>query len=407
MKNLRSLLTSVALLVSFAGSPARADVIDYFANAEAGRRLEFGSGADGAFADGPAQTGITVALPIITINTDVKSVYEFTSFTLSGGVTINATGSVPLVIRVLGPATIAGQIHLDGATGDPAVAAAPGAGGAAGSGGGNGGLGGEQSPADINGAAGLPTNGTALGGAGGTNSAGFGTQAAGGGGCNGPGATDGDNNGGSAAVCVFTSLQIADRFEIAFTGGAGGGGGGTRRLDLANFMNGAGGGGGGGALSFTALGEIVISNTISADGGTGGTPQPGANDYGAAGGGGSGGSLWIRTASRVSGGGTLSVAVGVGGQDPGPGNKGGDGSRGVVRIDAGSNAFSGAIAPGGAADRTYSVFPVTVEFDITAGPACGTITGAEASRDFTVNLGLCLLLVIFGSRLRPRNRTDT
>ena len=74
---------------------ARADVVDYFANADANRRLEFGDGRDGAFVNGPTKTGITVAGATITIDTSVKSIFQFTSFTLSAGFTLNASGTEP------------------------------------------------------------------------------------------------------------------------------------------------------------------------------------------------------------------------------------------------------------------------------------------------------------------------
>jgi hypothetical protein len=396
-------LTLLGLLASFA---AHADVVAYFANGEEGRRLEFGSGRDGAFSDGPTQTGITVAGANITVDTSVKSIYEFTSFALTAGHTLTATGSSPLIIRVRGSSTIAGTLRLDGATGTAATAGAPGAGGAAGAGGGSGGLGGKLPPSSVDGAAGLPTAGNSIGGKGGINDAALSGQREGGGGCNGPGATDGQNFPGSAASCPYTAAIVASGFESAFflshanqlPGGGGGGGGGTRDL-AGNNMNGAGGGGGGGAFVLTSTGDLVLSGTISANGGAGGAGLLGVGDYGASGGGGSGGSLWFQSAGGISGAGTIAVSGGVGGQDPLVGSIGGNGSRGSVRMDAATPAFTGSVT-GGSVDRTFVVYPATIEFKIGAGPACGTLVspGTSSGEGLAV-FWLNLLFAVFLYRL--------
>jgi hypothetical protein len=182
-------------------------------------------------------------------------------------------------------------------------------------------------------------------------------------------------------VCALSQAAIADRFESDFAtttpGGAGGGGGATRSL-LANNINGAGGGGGGGALRIASLGNLLLSGTIRARGGAGGNGDVVATDYGASGGGGAGGSIWIQSAGSVSGAGILDVSGGTGGQDVGMGSFGGNGSRGVIRIDASTQAFTGTYTPAGTADQNYAVFPVTTEFTISAGPACGTFGGPAA-----------------------------
>lgn len=393
-------------------SGARADVVEYFANAEEGRRLELGNGRDGAFADGPAQAGITVVGAAISIDTSVKSVFEFSTFALTAGHTLTATGSAPLVIRVRGAAIVAGAIHLDGGDGDPAIAASAGAGGNGGSGGGSGGRGGVQPPSPVDGANGEPRAGNSIGGGGGPNDPALSGQREGGGGCNGPGATGGALYPASAATCPLGAPQIADRFELAYftpdagtlPGGAGGGGGGTRSLNAANAMNGAGGGGGGGALVFSAGGDLVLSGSVTANGGNGGDGALGTSDFGSSGGGGSGGSLWFQSAARISGAGALAVSGGIGGQDGSVTNVGGNGSRGVIRIDAATAAFTGTFTPAGAADRAFTVFPVTVEFGLSAGPACGTFGGPDAPRDFLANVALGLLLIGIGAARRAPSR---
>jgi hypothetical protein len=394
-----------------AGSSARADVVNYFANGDGGRRLEFGDGRDGPFADGPAQSGISVVGATITFDTTVKSVYQFSSFTLSAGHTLVAQGARPLVIRVAGAATFAGTVHLDGTTGCASTAGAPGAAGIAGAGGGDGGLGGKEPAGPIDGANANPRTGSSIGGGGGPNDAAVSGQREGGGGCIGPGATGGSLYPASAAVCPYPFDEVADRFEASFyfpatgakAGGGGGGGGGTL-LNGANASNGAGGGGAGGALVVTAQGDLSLTGSLTAVGGAGGAGLFGTTDFGASGGGGSGGALWFQTPGRLSGAGTIDVSPGVGGQDPFVASIGGTGSRGVVRMDAGTTAFSGTITPGGSLDRNYRVYPITVEFGISAGPACGIVEPrSEKSttrfRDLLANAFLWILIYQIARRM--------
>ncbi|MBS1962093.1 MAG: hypothetical protein JST04_07755 [Bdellovibrionales bacterium] len=413
----RAILAS-SLALSLSVVSASADVVAYFANGEEARPIEFGDGHDGAFADGPTQAGISVAGATITFDTSVKSVFQFTTFALTAGHTLVATGSEPLVIRVQGASTVAGTIDVNGAAGGNATAGAPGAGGSAGAGGGNGGSGGHQPAATAESVAGSPSSGNSRGGGNGPNdpSATPSGQREGGGGCNGPGATGGALYPASAAVCPLGRSAIASGFETAFTsrsagglaGGGGGGGGGTFTFDATNAMNGAGGGGAGGALLLTSGGDLTLSGTINANGGVGGNGTFGNNDYGSSGGGGSGGSIWLQTASRLSGAGTLAVSGGVGGQDAFTTSIGGNGSRGVIRLDSVSNAFTGTFTPGGSADLVYPVYPMTVEFALHAGPACGVIESAYAPpSDRTVRdlSGLALIWVsAFLLVRRPKRR---
>ncbi len=424
MKNLNNhpskLLTCAALLLavtSLGPRSARADVIEYFANGDAGRLLTTGSGRDGAFLNGPSQTGITVVGANISINTDVKSIYEFSSFTLGAGFTITAVGSAPLIIRVAGVTTLAGTFTLDGATGGPAVVAAPGAGASAGAGGGRGGSGGKEPPSSHDGENGFPRAGASIGGGVGPNDPALSGQREGGGGCNGPGATGGLLYPASAPVCPLGSTAIAGQFETAFfnpvpgqvAGGAGGGGGGTRD-NIINGMNGAGGGGGGGALVVTSRGDVNFSGTVNARGGQGGAGNlGGGGDFGSSGGGGSGGSVWFQSVTAITGAGTVRVNGGPGGQDGTVSNVGGTGSRGVVRADLGSGTFSATVIPAGQADQIFTVYPVTVEFNLSGGPACGTITDprkstGENARTFIVNISLCLTLITGANVLLRKRR---
>jgi len=367
----------IALFLSLS---SHADVITYFANGETGRELNFGIGADGAFPDGQTQTVITVAGAPITFTTDVKSTFNFTSFTLTGGNTLRAVGSSPLVIRVTGASLIQGTVSVLGLAGDNANAGAPGAGGVPGAGGGSGCTGGKEPPAGSNGSNALPRTGPAIGGGTPVNEAGFTTQMAGGGGCNGVSsgagnfATAGYRFPAGAASCSLTQAEIASQFDSIFTGGAGGGGGGTRDF-VGNGMNGSGGGAGGGAFHLSSLGSITLSGTASAAGGAGGNGDlGGGGEFGSSGGGGSGGSLWLQTAATFSGAGTLTVAGGAGGIDGTLTNDGGNGSRGAIRVDALLNTFTGTLTPSGVLDAGFTVTPVTTGFDLTGGPACGTLT---------------------------------
>lgn len=395
MKPIASFLIALSLSLS-----THADEITYFANGEEGRQLSFGSGEDGAFLDGPTQTGITVAGATITFNTDVKSVFQFTSFTLTPGNTLRAVGSTPLTIRVVGASLIQGTVSLLGLAGDNANAGAAGAGGVPGAGGGAGGTGGKEPPAGANGTDALPRTGSAIGGGTPVNEAGFTTQMAGGGGCNGVSAgagnfaTAGYRFPAGAASCSLSQAEIASRFDTAFNGGAGGGGGGTRDF-VGNLMNGSGGGAGGGAFHLSSLGSITLSGTVTAVGGAGGNGDLGAGgEFGSSGGGGSGGSLWLQTAATFSGGGTLTVAGGSGGIDVTLTNGGGNGSRGVIRVDALENTFTGTLTPSGALDASYTVSPVTTGFDLTGGPACGTL-GRPLTPDESRSALYSLLFWIF------------
>ncbi len=380
------LLAAIAFALPFPYSGLRADEIAYFADGEESRRLEFGSGRDGVFSDGASLPGMSVVGAAVTVNTDVKSVFEFSSFTLSGGTTLTATGSAPLIIRVTGSATIAGAIIVDGSAGQNANGAARGNGGAPGAGGGIGGVG---STTGSTGGDGQPRSGYSIGGGGAPNDVTFSTQRAGGGGCNGLGALAGYRFPAGAATCPAAQAQNAGAFEQRFfggvsgtkAGGGGGGGGGTDDDVATNMIHGAGGGGGGGAVAITVFGALEFSGSISATGGDGGDGSLVVNDYGSSGGGGSGGSIWIQTAGVLSGAGAIDVAAGQGGIDAFTTSLGGNGSVGVVRIDARSNAFTGTVSPSGSADRVSSVLPISVGFTLDAGPACGTLAGIPGSHE--------------------------
>lgn len=333
-----------------------------------GLPLNFGDGIDGDFSDGSGvpipRAGLTIVGTNVTVDTDVRDTYNFKSFNLAAGYILTAVGSKPLVIRVLGAATISGTINADGQVGTHNGTAGLGnrtigliAGGAGGAGGGAGGRGGQIDGTDT---ATDDTAGTS-GAAGGANSQGGGVGAnqdtsladkGGGGGCNNTGAIAGQGPGGAAGACAAAATSAA-LFDTVFAGGGGGGGGGACAggASCDGVVGGAGGGGAGGAVQIVSVGAITIGGTISAQGGDGGfnnADNGGASDCGGGGGGGSGGSIWLQSASGVvnSGGGTLDVSKGLGGVSQNVNctgfYDGGDGSTGILRVDAASNAFGAA-----------------------------------------------------------------
>jgi hypothetical protein len=352
---------------------------------DAQRVINFGTGADGVFSDGPSQTGITVSGTTITLNTDTKSTYNFKTFTLSAGYTLNVTGSQVVRLRVLGNVTIAGTISLDASVGtdQPASNATHppgGAGTGSGSAGGSGGIT-VGSPSST----GTTISATQIaGGGGGTDSTLSTTEGGGGGGCFGQGPDGANNatrglaggvaNGSPAISCSVNRSTLAANFDDPstplFSGGAGGGGGGSYN----NTLAGAGGGGGGGAIQINSSGVVQISGTITANGGNGGAlTQGNGTDCGGAGGGGAGGAIWIQTANALAGSGTLDLAGGTGGASGSCTGlyTGGKGSRGVLRSDT-SNGSLGtlALAPGGFAGDANNVVdvPANVTYSVYSQP---------------------------------------
>jgi hypothetical protein len=349
------------------------------------RALDFGDGSDGAFTDGPTQAGITVSGGIIMVDTTVKDVFQFTSFTLNAGHTLQVTGSRPLTIRIQGEANVDGNIEAIGGAGDswfgsPATVGAGRAGGGSGGEGGDETVGGGSGQSGGSSSSSLPVP-AALGGGGGGNSGlndGF-EYSGGGGGCTGRDTTAGTNRdatqGAAAGAGVDATQGIcgavaanryaevaAGDFPITHYGldttmiaGAGGGGGGASTV-TGELRGGASGGGGGGGIHIVALGNLDLSGTIDVQGGAGGDATfTTVNESGGAGGGGSGGVVWLQTAATLSGFGNLSFAGGAGGNSASGLNDGGAGSRGVVRLDRAVNGYGFTLSPNVGPDATHSV----------------------------------------------------
>ncbi len=217
------------------------------------------------------QNGMTVA------------VFQFDTVNIPAGSEVQGIGNVPVVILSSDSVMIAKGvlISVSGYAGGTAKGmvggTGPGGGGPGidGGGGGGGGYGGRGGTggfvADTGGAgAGGSANGNPRlgispgsgGGAGGVNNA--------------SGMSSGGDGGGGLQIGAVDTITIAGRISVDGEGGAGGGTGG-------------GGGGAGGGILLYADG-VVISNTLSANGGAGGSSD--AN--GAPGGGGGGGRIYIQ-----------------------------------------------------------------------------------------------------------------
>jgi hypothetical protein len=257
-------------------------VVPYAAGGSSTKLLDFGDARDGAFEDGPAQTGISISGNTITFDTDSKSLFRFSQFTLSAGKTVQVSGSAALRIYVLGAVDISSSISAIGSNGTANSTGTTGtkAGGSGVAGGGTGGLGAAGATVA---SAGTPTSGDTKGGTAGTLSNTTLSYDGGGGGCTGTGPDAGNNattglNPGSGdpnnqAVCARTRTAISADFDTSFTtlaGGGGGGGGGS--YNSGTGVTGSGGGGGGGRIQIRSLDSIQLNSgsSISAKGGNGG-----------------------------------------------------------------------------------------------------------------------------------------
>lgn len=265
------------------------------------------TGADGAFA--PTANTILTLPP--------NGVFNFTTVNIPAGVTVsfakNSTNT-PVTILATGDVNIAGIINLNGSSGAPAFSSGPivSSGGAGGQGGFSGGQGGAR---------------------GATNNASSGGQ--------GPGGGPPRGAGTYGAASSFVSL-------IPLFGGSGGGGGfGTAT------SSGASGGGGGGAIVIASSSKIVVTGSITANGGNGNAVQQ-FQCVNAEAGGGSGGAIRL-VAPEISGTGTLQAVAGLGG-GPCSGS-----TPGRVRLEAFTHGYAGtsnpvfstAVSPGPVTDASH------------------------------------------------------
>ncbi len=257
------------------------------------------------------------------------AVFTFDSFNLDEDLTVIGTGALPLVILSKTDITIAGTVDVS------AVSEGPGSNGArlGGAGGGDGGfvttVGGTiLNPATA--ATGAPANsvGAFISGGGGT----------------------GGGNGGKGGLAAGLIGDPGDAFDTLLDladgvrGGSGGGHSGKASVTPRVF--GVGGGGGGG-IELGALGSIVITGSVLANGGDAGTSSGGESG----GGGGAGGGILIHgTSVALASAGILSAAGGNGGNAVDGGGGGGGGKILVASVIPptldGMIDISGGVLPG-------------------------------------------------------------
>ena len=290
---------------------------------------------------GPAGTGTNG----YSENGNIRmGVFAFNSIDLGSSISVTVTGHQGLALLSLGDVMISTTVSVSGASNST------GTGGA----GGPGGEGGTRSSSYLSAPPGTAggDGGNKVGGVGYTGTgygAGlYGNQEGGGAGYGGAGGNgEGTSSGGS--TYPGTNATLADLY-----GGSGGGGG-------ASSGGNGGGGGGGGSLQITARGTITIAATgsLEADGGNANTS---AGSYG--GGAGSGGGILLAAPSivltgTVSAEGGNAVEVGGGGEAGGGGGGGrvafySDEDWGITMESPYTNAPAAVLIDGGTTDKGTS-----------------------------------------------------
>lgn len=277
-----------------------------------------------------------VALPQFKGN----GTFDVKDFSVRAGTTLAVVGTSSLMIRASGNVDVAGTIDMNGQNGQNSAGLNGGIGGKGRAGGKDGGIGGSLTltstqtvatntppAAGLGSGAGLgATNGEAAGGAG----ASFGTY-----GMNGLSSTTLGKPGTAGAVYGFADLATL----VAGSGG----GGGAANMNTGKFEGGAGGGAGGGAIAIIAKGNLVVSGTITANGGDAGTSVRGGD-----GGAGSGGAIALRSLGFISVPGTLS-AIGGSGKIVG-----GAGGNGRIRLEDPIGSFTAGTIYPAAVTGTYA-----------------------------------------------------
>ena len=287
-----------------------------------------------------------------TVSAGGVNVFDFDSVTIGAGVTIaaaNGGGAGPIALLSRGSEIIAGTIDVSGASGTYAMTApqpGPGAGGGNAGGAGN----------SLN---------TGTGGQGG-----FVTTGGGGGGFAGAGSSAQNRFVGPSSVEVAGGqggAGVAINLASNLLGGSSGGNAGS-----------AIGGGGGGAIELGATQAIVLSGSVLANGGSGGTVQ-----FGSGAGGGSGGAIFIHAeAMNISG--TLSALGGAGGiSGGGTGEAGGAGGGGAIllqsSIPGGNNGTPTVYVGNGQFNSSVQAVPEPSSLVLLATSCLGLI-GASAVR---------------------------
>ncbi|MEZ0229188.1 MAG: hypothetical protein ACAI25_11235 [Planctomycetota bacterium] len=326
-----------------------------------------------------------VALPQFKGN----GTFDVKNFTVRSGATLAVVGTSTLMIRASGNVDVAGTIDLNGQNGQASIGLNGGLGGKGRAGGKDGGMGGSLTltstqtvatntppAAGLGSGAGLAAaNGEAAGGGG----ASFGTY-----GMNGLSSTTLGKPGTSGAVYGFADL-------LTLHPGSGGGGG-SANMNASKYEGGAGGGAGGGAIAIIAKGNVVVTGTISTNGGDAGTSLRGGD-----GGAGSGGAIAIRSLGFVSVPGTLSAIGGSGKTVGGAGGNGrirledpiGSFTQGTIYPVATSGTFNTSVAvskwvrmQAGATPATSPRFMAVINKGSAAGGAAYAVE-VEGAKDLT------------------------
>lgn len=270
--------------------------------------------------------------------------YNCASLSISGvnRIVSKASGSGPLIIKVLGNAHINGTVLLSGMNGENGTSDSKGAKGGIGV------VGGSNGGSCLNLACEAEAGKESANGGGGVGGATHvgSYQDVGGGG--GGGAVY--HNGSNASVGLdgvnpdqlakygkggkTKALKKAQNFDVSFNGGSGGGAGGAgeeHQLEggIDKRYAGGGGGAGGGAIQISAGGLISMTGSLISRGGNGGNGEV----LSGGGGGGSGGAVWLQSMKAIQLSGNIDVSGGKGGKGGVKGGgRGGNGGDGIVLI---------------------------------------------------------------------------
>ena len=271
--------------------------------------------------------------------------WEYSSFTVSSGVTVTVTGGDALQVWVLGAVQIDGTVDLSGADGESIRAWSSGAPVGGAGGGGGGGAGGDGDDYEGSGPVTAPSGSGASPGLGGIS---YSSGSGGGGGGQAVAGDDGTSSGGSYSAYAGGAggTAVSNTSTPTLTAGSGGGGGGWG----SGYNSSGGAGGGGGGAWYLEADSIQVAGTILCGGGNGGGNTSSSCYHGGGGGAGSGGTLWL-VADSLEVSGTLYCDGGAGGVPDycghgGIAGTGGNGADGVIWLDSASLSVPGTVSPG-------------------------------------------------------------
>lgn len=299
------------------------------------RSIIVGDGSHGVFYVEGATVNIGVPFSqngnVITIDTDVVSEINVTSFELGAGKILKPEGTKPLIIRSQSDVIINGSIICSGDDGEDLsplnnnVAAQGGQGRCGGY------AGGDSGTDSQIGQKGFDSLSTVTGGGGG-DVIGAGNGGGGGGAFYRTAYADSSPIAGIGAGGAVGVVEEDHKIEN-IAGGAGGGGGSSG----SDSSNGAAGGAGGGLIFIYAINNIDVQGGVYANGGKGGEEPSSA--FGGGGGGGGGGTVVLYAGVNINIDGAVDARPGSGGITNG--NNGGQGSIGRTWVTDGDGIPSG------------------------------------------------------------------